>query len=159
MPNDFNQIIAESINIELNTSFIYLIFHKLDPEDSLFWWGLVKEEENHAALLNYAKDCLRSMEGLPRKMFVYNLETLQKINRELVSLRENFTNSPPSREVAFTTALKIEKSAYEQHFQMFMDGELDKTTEGIFRKLNNEDKDHEQRISAYMQEHGILIQA
>ena len=51
MGQNFDQLIQEAIQLELNIAKLYLLFHQLLPEDSTFWWKLVIEEENHAALL------------------------------------------------------------------------------------------------------------
>ncbi len=51
MSQNFSQLIREAIQLELNVAKLYLLFHDLFPEDGDFWWQLVIEEENHAALL------------------------------------------------------------------------------------------------------------
>ena len=69
----------------------------------------------------------------------------------------DFLSNPPSREMAFNAALKVEMSAGEIHFQEAM-----KLPEGsemikILQKINGDDKEHEQRIRAYMKDKGIKI--
>jgi len=51
MSQNFGQLIREAIQLEFNVADLYLFFHRLFPEDAGFWWSLVIEEKNHAALL------------------------------------------------------------------------------------------------------------
>ena len=71
---------------------------------------------------------------------------------------EGFRNKPPSREEAFNTALRVEKSAGEIHFQRAMAKEADSDIMELFQQLNKDDMDHADRIRAYMQQQGIQIE-
>ena len=84
-----------------------------------------------------------------------SMDELQKTNRRLVSLLEKYTNHPPSREIGFNLALEIEMSAAEIHFQNTMTKSTDSDVLKLFQKLNQDDKDHEKIIRAYIKEKGI----
>ncbi len=157
MNTNITSLIEESINLELNVSNIYLLFHNLFQEDEDFWWKLVLEEKNHAALIQSGKDHFAPLKKFPLKLLHHNLRELKDTNSTLLSLINNFEETPPSREDAFNIALKIENSACELHFQNFMDEEANSAVENIFKELNRDDKEHALRIRSYMEAHGISV--
>ncbi|MBW1894429.1 MAG: hypothetical protein JRI91_12155 [Deltaproteobacteria bacterium] len=59
MNKDANSLIEESINLELNVSDTYLLFHKLFPDDGDIWWDLAFEEKNHASIIQVGTNYLR----------------------------------------------------------------------------------------------------
>ena len=83
------------------------------------------------------------------------MDDLKEANKELLSLLDKYENHPPSRETAFNSALKTEISAGEIHFQRAMTKSTDSEIMQLFKKLNQDDKDHAKRIRAYMKENGI----
>ena len=155
MEEDLIPLIKESINLELNVAELYLAFYNLFPEDAAFWWKLTLEEENHAALLRTGKELYLPRNKFPRDLVHILLQDLIDKNKELNSLIEEYENNPPSREEAFNIALRIENSAYELHYQRFMDKEPSSRMEEIFQQLNQDDKNHVEKISAYMKHHNI----
>jgi ferritin len=159
MKNSVASLIEESINLELNVSKIYAHFFKLFPDDAAFWWKLVVEEKNHAALIRSGKEYFEPLRKFPHDLLAPLLQTLKDTNSRLDSLLKKYEEAPPSREEAFNIALKIETSAGELHFQKFMDKEANSTTDNIFKELNKDDKDHAMRISYYMEKHGISVQS
>ena len=159
MNNDVTSLIEESINLELNVSKIYTHFYKLFPDDAAFWWKLVVEEKNHAALIRSGKEYFEPLRKFPHDLLAPLLQILKDANSRLDSLIKKYEETPPSREEAFNIALKIEESAGELHFQKFMDKEANSATDNIFKELNKGDKDHAMRICRYMEEHGILVQS
>ena len=44
------ELIDQSIQLELLVSKLYFIFYESYSEDAAFWWKLVEEEKNHAAI-------------------------------------------------------------------------------------------------------------
>ena len=152
--NDLIQLANEAMQLEYNVSKLYMIFRDSHPEDAEFWWKLVIEESNHAALIKSGLDYFMPEGYFPDEIFP-SMEDLQKNNRELVSLLEKYINHPPSREIAFNLALKIEMSVAEIHFQNTMTKQTDSDVLKLFQRLNQDDKDHEKRIRAYMKEKGI----
>jgi ferritin len=159
MNNDITSLIEESINLELNVSKIYTHFYKLFPDDAAFWWKLVVEEKNHAALIRSGKEYFEPLRKFPHDLLAPLLQILKDANSKLDSLIKKYEETPPSREEALNIALTIEESAGELHFQKFMDKEANSATDNLFKELNKGDKDHAMRISRYMEEHGIPIQS
>ena len=154
MNDDLLQLANEAMQLEYNVSKLYMIFRDSHPEDAEFWWKLVIEESNHAALIKSGMDYFMPEGYFPDEIFP-SMDELQKTNRELVSLLEKYINHPPSREIAFNLALKIEMSASEIHFQNTMTKQTDSEVLKLFQRLNQDDKAHAKRIRAYMKEKGI----
>ncbi len=157
MDNDTVKLAEEAIQLEQNVGQLYMIFHNAYPEDADFWWQLMIEESNHASLLRsgleyFMPAALFPMELLPP------MEALREANKELVSLLEKYKTHPPSRETAFNVALKTEMSAGEMHFQKTMTKPVDSKVLAMFQRLNQDDRDHAERIRAYMEENKIAIQ-
>ena len=159
MNNDVTSLIDESINLELNVSDIYSLFHKLFPDDAEFWWKLLLEEKNHAALIQSGKEYFEPINKFPHNLLHHSLQNLKDTNSKLRALIKKFEKTPPSREKAFNIAFKIENSAGELHFQEFMDEETNSTTDNIFKELNKDDKDHAMRIRCYAEQHGISVKS
>jgi hypothetical protein len=155
MEEDLSSLIKESINLELNVAELYLVFYNLFPEDAAFWWKMTVEEEHHASLLRSGKELYLPRNKFPRDLVPSLLQDLIDKNRELSALIEEYERNPPSREEAFNIALGIENSAYELHFQRFMDKEPSSRMEEIFQQLNRDDKNHVEKISAYMKHQNI----
>lgn len=137
MNNEVTSLIDESINLELNVSDIYSFFHQLFPGDAEFWWKLVLEEKNHAALIRSGREYFEPANKFPHNLLHHSLQYLKDTNSELRAQIKKFEKNPPSREEALNIALKIEDSAGELHFQKFMEEEANSTVDNIFKKLNS----------------------
>lgn len=158
--SNLDRIINVSINLELAVSEIYFIFYRLFPEDADFWWQLVEEEKNHASLLRSGKEYFKPINKFPDKLVTQNLAELEAVNEHLMSLISEFSETPPDRITAFTTALLLEQNAGELHYQMFMANDVPKTAiDDIFIKLNRDDTDHARRLRDYMSTQGIPLPA
>ncbi len=155
MQDDPKLLANESMQLEYNTATLYKIFREICPEDAGFWSQLVSEELNHAALIKSGIEFFMTQGLFPYEMLVNNLDILREINRELTGLIKQYNIKLPSRETAFATALEIESSASETHFQNMMSNPEAPKMVQLFQKLNNDDKDHAERIRAYMKEKGI----
>lgn len=158
MNEDLSLIIDESIQLELNVSELYRIFHAAFPEDADFWWKLCLEEENHAALIRSIKETFLPVGKFPEAIFCNSLENLKKHNTKLRSLIRKFRDNAPSREDALNIALEVEQSAGELHYQEFIEKKEKSRIEQIFEELNRDDKDHAKRIRSYMDDNGIECQ-
>jgi hypothetical protein len=152
MYQNFDQLIHEAIQLELNIAKLYLLFHQLIPEDSTFWWQLVIEEENHAALLKTIEQMETSMVDIPEGIMPNGLAELQESNQRILKAMEDFENRP-NRAEAFQMAYKIEISAGESHYNDFMKNGQESRLMEIFRILNRDDLDHARRILEYKKEH------
>ena len=157
MKEHFDKLAEEAMRLEYNVSKLYMIFRDAYPEDEQFWWQLVIEESNHAALIKSGKEYFIPVNAFPESMLP-DMKDLQQANAKLKSLLEQYETDPPSRETAFNIALKTEISAGEMHFQRAMTKRADSEILELFQKLNQDDKNHAKRIRAYMQEHQIPIQ-
>ena len=152
---DLRKLLDEAIRLELHVSDLYVLFHTLFPDDAAFWWKLSLEEKNHAALLKSGREHFLPVGQFPVELIDVTLETLVARNQELRETCSGFAATPPSRADAFRFAFALETSAGELHFQHAME-ELPRTQAmKIFQALNNEDRDHAERIRRYMEEHGI----
>ncbi|MFZ9033615.1 MAG: hypothetical protein ACO21J_06660 [Anaerohalosphaeraceae bacterium] len=157
MGNDLIKLAEEAMQLEYNVGELYMIFRDAHPEDADFWWRLVIEEGNHAALIKSGRDYFMPVGVFPEGMFPA-MEEMEKANQELESLLKKYTADPPSREVAFNVALKTEMSAGELHFQHTMSRPADSKVLELFQTLNQDDKDHAKRIRDYMKENQITVQ-
>jgi hypothetical protein len=153
--SDLLKLANEALQLEYNVSELYLIFRDAYPEDAGFWWQLVIEENNHAALIKSGRDYFIPEGVFPYEIFP-SMDELQKANKVLLSLLDKYNNYPPTREEAFNLALKTELSACEIHFQRTMTKSTNSKALSLFQKLNQDDKDHAKRIRAYMKQEGIL---
>jgi ferritin len=159
MNNDITALAEESINLELNVSKIYSLFHSSFADDANFWWKLVQEEKDHAALIRGGIKEFEPIGEFPHEILSDNLQDLKETNKKLRSLLKQFKNIPPSRELAFNTALEIEAFAGELHFQNFIEKEASSTIDELFQFLNREDKDHAKRIRSYMKDNYISVES
>lgn len=159
MGKDFTSLIEETINLELNVAEAYLLFYNLFPEDETFWWQLMLEEKNHAALIRSGKEHFEPGNNFPHDLLMKNLKELEDENSKLESLIKKYKSNPPSREEVFNAALDFENSAAELHFQYFMDKDTDSKMDNIFKRLNQQDIDHAERISSYMKTNGIQLRS
>ena len=157
MSHNLIKLAEEAMRLEYNVSKLYMIFRDAYPDDAAFWWQLVIEEGNHAALIKSGRDYFMPAVSLPKEMFP-SMEELQEANKGLELLLEKYAADPPSRETAFNVALKMEMSAGEIHFQRTMTKSADSKVLAMFQKLNQDDKDHANRIRAYMKQNEILGQ-
>ena len=155
MKEQLSQLIEESIRLELNIADIYMVFYNTFPEDSDFWWKMTSEEKSHANLIKSGRDTF--LDQFPPKLLAPSLQKLCNINNKLASLLKEYKENPPSRETAFNIALKIEQSTGELHFQLAMEKSFTSSIMKIFQELNNEYKDHANRIRTYMSDKGIEI--
>jgi hypothetical protein len=157
MHADLNNMLEASIELELKVAKLYLLFYHNLPQDIDFWWNLMLEEQNHAALLRSIKDVFVPRGSIPENMVAESLGIITRSCEALQHWHQHYSDSPPSRVQAFNLALGIEHSAAELHFQRFMDKTPDSKVEEVFQQLNAEDKDHAQRLIDYMDAHNIVI--
>ncbi|MDP8305254.1 MAG: rubrerythrin family protein [Candidatus Chlorobium antarcticum] len=147
------QLLEASIQLELNLAKLYTLFNDLFEEDEEFWWQLAMEERGHAALLQQEKKDPSVV--FPENLLTKDLEALNEANRLIINLVTQFQEQPPTRRDAFDMALELELSAGESHYQEFLDSPSESATANIFKQLNQEDRDHAERIRSYMKEAGI----
>ncbi len=155
MSDHLNELIEESIRLELNVADLYLFFQAAFPEDADFWWALALEEKNHAALVRSLKEHFLPVGKVPEDLLASSLETVKETNRMIRGLLEKYRNTPPGLEEAFQVACRLEEGAAEIHFQEFMDREGSSELDKIFQRLNADDKDHGKKLRSYMKARGL----
>ena len=72
MENDLIQLANEAMRLEYNVSKLYMIFRDAYPEDAEFWWKLVIEESNHAALIKSGLDYFMPEGYFPYRTKIYS---------------------------------------------------------------------------------------
>jgi len=157
MNQSINQLIEESIQLELNVGELYLLFYRLFPEDGHFWWRLAIEEENHAALLKTVRQMEQLDVDIPPDLFPESLQDLKGANRMIRQAILDFEKNP-DRTAAFQTAYRLETSAGEYHYDAFMKHAPDSRVTSIFKHLNGDDVDHANRIREYMENRHIPME-
>ncbi|HCD36107.1 rubrerythrin family protein [Chlorobium phaeovibrioides] len=153
MTASLDQLLDASIQLELNLAKLYTLFNDLFEEDEEFWWQLSMEERGHAALLQQEKKDPSVV--FPENLLAKDLLALNESNGRITALVTQFRQNPPTRREAFDIALELELSAGESHYQEFLDSPSESATANIFKQLNQEDRDHAERIRSYMTESGI----
>ena len=144
-------IIDESIQLEINMSNLYSLFHDFFPENNEFWRDLYLEERNHAKLLRKIKDSfLDEKEEYPEELFSKSLDSLKSSNALVGEFIKKYTKKPPSPTEACEVAIHFESMAGEIHFDRFFNRSSSTDFEKVFFKLNGSDKDHKLRIKEYL---------
>jgi ferritin len=156
MEDELNLLIEEAIRLEQNVAELYLLFHRLFPEDAQFWWRLSMEEQNHAALLKTVSQMNDTRIQIPKDILPCQLKELKNVNRLLRSAMEELASSP-DRTRAFQLAYTIENSAGELHYDKFMKYGTRSQISEVFRKLNGDDMDHAARILHYMKQRNMEL--
>ncbi|MBF0587260.1 rubrerythrin family protein [Prosthecochloris sp. N3] len=155
MDNDISPLLDESITLELAIARLYTLFHDHFTEDEDFWWQLAIEERNHAALLRNEIRNRNKQGAVPDNLLPEDLKEVRRAVQHVDDLISSFTAEPFSRTRALETAYEIENSIGEIHFQKFMERKSCSLGDELFKQLNQEDKDHANRISQYMQSQGL----
>lgn len=156
MKETYLRHLDESIQLELNLAKLYTQYHDASEEaDQDFWWQLAMEERGHAALLQQEKKDPQPEVFFPANLLGKDLEALEAANRRIKGLIESFQQQPVPRAERFRTALELELSAGESHYQEFLDSPTESAAASIFKQLNQEDRDHAERIRGYMASEGL----
>ncbi|MBD3422783.1 MAG: rubrerythrin family protein [Chitinivibrionales bacterium] len=151
-----SRLMLASVMLEKKVSELYLLFARKSPQDYDFWWQLAIEEQNHAALLRSVEQYFLALDLLPDNLVPRELETIEAINERVDKLIEEYTDMADiARSDMFAVALQLEKSAGEQHLQIAVSGNEHNKAIDLIRQLNQDDKDHAERIVEYAREQGI----
>lgn len=146
----------EASALETIMADLYSSFEKSFAEDAVFWNQLADEELNHAALIQNVKS-----DPEVSKWFVHDApddlvkETI-KTMEWATSLVIKYSEEKPDRLTAFNTAIEVEKTAWELHYQSLMTKKSDKWFVDIVQELNKYDRDHLRRINLYIKENNII---
>ena len=145
----------EASALETIMADLYSSFEKSFAEDALFWKQLADEELNHAALIQNVKS-----DPEVSKWFVHDapddlVKETVKTMEWATSLVIKYSEEKPDRLTAFNTAIEVEKTAWELHYQSLMTKNSDKWFVDIVQELNKYDRDHLRRINLYIKEKNI----
>ena len=145
----------EASALETIMADLYSSFEKSFVEDAVFWKQLADEELNHAALIQNVKS-----DPEVSKWFVHDapddlVKETVKTMEWATSLVIKYSEEKPDRLTAFNTALEVEKTAWELHYQSLMTKNSDKWFVDIVQELNKYDRDHLRRINLYIKEKNI----
>ena len=143
MDKEKKELLEEAIQLELNVSNLYRLYSEKFEEDSEFWKQMTKEEVEHAALLELAKDFF---DKFPKKIIYENLDILKSVNKGIKDTIEKYKKELPAKNKAYEYAFALENSAYELHYQKLLTDKSDSEAIKTFQKLNGDDKDHAERI-------------
>lgn len=145
---DYDFILKELIDLELNISELYTIFYSEIKEDSSFWWELLNEEKTHASLLISS----RSFMDIIGENFFVNIkpEIVVKENKKICDLINKYKKSPPTRVEALEAAIMLEEAAGEAHYQNLMTKDSGNRIEKVLKELNNNDINHAKRIKNHL---------
>jgi rubrerythrin len=152
-------LLDKSIQLEKLVAKLYQLFADRFPQDAPFWQQLCEEEKQHAALLDSIRSSLATINNAASAMVASSTGDLRTGIDELATFTEKFRHAGVSRETAFHTAIGVEESAGEIHYQEFMDSNPKAPVDDIFRQLNKDDKDHVERIRSYMEDNNISLPA
>ncbi len=154
MGSSIEQLVDESIKVELNVAKLYRVFQNLFPEDAKFWGELASEEDSHANLIEIGKETLLSCDEFPIEILASSVDEVRQVNDKIEALLDKFSHKKPSRKESFEIAISLEESAGEMHFQQAVTSSSDASYIEIFQKLNGDDVGHAKRISDRMKEVG-----
>lgn len=146
----------ESIRLELNLARLYATFNDLFAEDEEFWWDLSVEEQGHASLFRQEKEQPQQKEFFPDNLLANDLQALLATNEKIEAIITSCATTPPKRSEAFQIAYDLEMAAGESHFQHFLESPTNSYAAGLFKQLNQQDRDHAERIRDYAGSNGIV---
>ena len=148
--NRLEELIDESIALELNAAELYKVFSEAIPEDNGFWWQLHLEEKSHAALIRAAKDSFLKRGKFPQGLIAGSIEDLKASNTKISGLIAKFGKEKPTRRQACEVAIELENESGESHYMHFMEKDAETAVETVFQQLNRGDKNHEHRIREHL---------
>lgn len=150
-------IMDKAIELELLLSDLYIELSEDFKEDKDFWWKLALEEKNHAAFLKSGRDVFLPFNKFPKEILPSTVESLQMVINQVSKVIGYVKDGEVSRGDIFNYAVYIEGSAGEAHYQTALEKLPDSKVLEIFQLLNEGDKDHKERLLAYMREHNIEV--
>ncbi len=150
MNTKLEEMLREAGALEVLAADLYLVFCQKFPEDREFWWQLVLEEQNHAALFEAARESFLPVDKVPLDLVPQSLEILREATGHLRTVVEQWKESDYTREQAFETALTLERSAAELHLQEFARKQPSNKLQEVFQRLIDDDRRHGDRIEAYL---------
>lgn len=144
------ELIDESIRLELNAARLYLLFAEALDADVDFWKQLAAEEEHHAELLRVVRESFVKEGSFPHDLVSVSIELLAIGNATIDAMIEKVKSNPPTRVEACEAALIIEQDIGESYYSNFIEQATSNPAESVFRILNKGDQVHEERIQTLL---------
>ena len=148
--NHLDNLIKESIQLELNMASLYEVFSGISPNDQEFWWQLHLEEMSHANLIRSSRDSFSKRDNVPFNLLAGSIKELKQTNDQIAGHIKHYVANQPSRREACEIAFALENTAGDIHYSQFINEDAQRPEENIFQQLNRKDRDHEQRICTYL---------
>ncbi len=149
--HNVQQILIESINFELDTYQVYILFSKTFEKDAEFWNTLAEEELNHTSVLRKIRQFYQGDSKLMDIISVDDVNAIKETRKHLEKLVQKFKENP-SVKMAYEIAIEIENSIVESKYQKFMSKVTDDRVIKLFQALNGDEFDHLKRIQEYFQD-------
>jgi hypothetical protein len=88
----------------------------------------------------------------PKELLEDNLTQLKATNKSIETTIHRYRENAPKKEEAYQYAYNLENSSYELRFQRIVDSKSESEDFKRLKKLNNDDKDHAERIKKLLQQ-------
>ena len=147
---NFQQVLNEAIDYELDTYHLYSLFSKRLDTDSQFWESIAEEELNHVSVLRKIQSFLQGDIKVKDKVIIGDLESIKRVRVKLYQLEKKFKENP-TPELAYSIGTEIEESVVEKTYQKFLRMVTDDSVISLFQSLTGDEKNHLQRIHDYYQ--------
>jgi len=145
---NFQQVLNEAIDYELDTYHLYNLFSESLDADSKFWESIAEEELNHVSALRKVQSFLQGEIKVKDKVIIGDVESIKRARVKLYQLEKKFKENP-TPELAFSIGKEIEESVVEKTYQKFSRMVTDDSIISLFQSLTGEEKNHLQRIQEY----------
>ncbi|MCP4181024.1 MAG: hypothetical protein GY756_24940 [bacterium] len=151
MTTKLEQLFDLAIILQEKIGKLYSLFSDIFPEDTILWRQLSKEENNHACIIEDAKDALFNTGFSTTEIIPKDIDRLKLSINKVDKLLEYYAkhNSPEDRKKAFKDAMSIEESPGESDYEMAMTKKTISPSLVMLQESNKEDKLHAKRISEY----------
>ena len=94
------EILDQFIGLELSVADLYTLFYNTFPEDEKFWWTLLLEEKNHAALIRSIKHLISLFDESQHPIFSCSLDKLKETRARIAAMIADYQTNPPTRREA-----------------------------------------------------------
>lgn len=138
---------------ELKVSDLYMLFSRIFPEDSKFWFDLSLEEKDHASLIKSSIVYVR-IGKFPSQMAYDCMDSIDSMLDLIDSRIERYSAATPAKCEACRFALIVERSPCETGFLKAMTTETDDRVMQILQKVGRLDALHYTRVDNLMQKFG-----
>jgi len=155
MDEKVRALLDAAIRLELIVSDMYLYFSQIFPEDKALWWQLCLEEKDHASVVESGANFFVDRGLFPKDLLEQSCLELERTIEGIETQLDVFRKQSPSRLEALRTAVCLEESAGEFHYQIALEKKGGSKALEMFQRLNADDRDHADRIRTYMQEHNL----